>query len=194
MPQWERWYAADDIPWDHDDPAPSLIEAVLRLGGGGRALEFGCGTGAHAVWLARHGYTVTAIDLAPTAVERARARAVVFGVPVELKVADALEALPVEPGSIDLAVDRGVFHSVAPADRERFTARVAEALRPGGRWISLVGNADEATPDRGPPRLTATELAGAIEPRFVIDELVAVPLGPARAGDLLGWRVVARPR
>ena len=37
----------------------------------GTALDAGCGTGADAVWLARQGWAVTAIDISPTAVGQA---------------------------------------------------------------------------------------------------------------------------
>ncbi|MBR7835603.1 methyltransferase domain-containing protein, partial [Actinospica durhamensis] len=37
----------------------------------GRALDVGCGEGADALWLARNGWQVTAIDIAPTALTRA---------------------------------------------------------------------------------------------------------------------------
>ncbi|WP_024801526.1 bifunctional 2-polyprenyl-6-hydroxyphenol methylase/3-demethylubiquinol 3-O-methyltransferase UbiG [Nocardia sp. BMG51109] len=39
----------------------------------GRALDVGCGEGADAIWLARRGWQVTAIDIAPTALRRAAA-------------------------------------------------------------------------------------------------------------------------
>jgi SAM-dependent methyltransferase len=37
----------------------------------GRALDVGCGEGADALWLADHGWEVTAVDLSATGVERA---------------------------------------------------------------------------------------------------------------------------
>lgn len=37
----------------------------------GRALDVGCGEGADALWLARHGWQVTAVDISPTALQRA---------------------------------------------------------------------------------------------------------------------------
>lgn len=37
----------------------------------GQALDVGCGEGADALWLARHGWQVTAVDISPTALQRA---------------------------------------------------------------------------------------------------------------------------
>jgi SAM-dependent methyltransferase len=39
----------------------------------GRALDVGCGEGADALWLADHGWQVTAVDISPTALQRAAA-------------------------------------------------------------------------------------------------------------------------
>src|SRR5262249_10969262 len=37
----------------------------------GRALDLGCGEGADAMWLAEHGWHVTAVDISQTALDRA---------------------------------------------------------------------------------------------------------------------------
>ena len=41
----------------------------------GRALDLGCGEGADAMWLAGHGWRVTAVDVSQTALDRAAADA-----------------------------------------------------------------------------------------------------------------------
>ncbi|MCA9518221.1 MAG: class I SAM-dependent methyltransferase, partial [Myxococcales bacterium] len=72
---WNANYEAGDLPWDEPVPEPFLVEAV-EAGAlpRGRALEIGCGTGMNARYLARAGWEVTAVDLAPKAVEIARER------------------------------------------------------------------------------------------------------------------------
>src|SRR5579871_5362086 len=58
----------------------------------GRALDVGCGEGADAIWLARSGWTVTAIDISDVALSRAREAAERAGVMVEWVCGDALRA------------------------------------------------------------------------------------------------------
>jgi SAM-dependent methyltransferase len=41
----------------------------------GRTLEVGCGTGTNAIYVAEHGFDVVGGDVAPVAIEKARARA-----------------------------------------------------------------------------------------------------------------------
>lgn len=60
----------------------------------GTVLDAGCGTGLFSVMLARRGFTVTAVDIAPRMVEEARANAVKAGVAerIDFRVGDAESA------------------------------------------------------------------------------------------------------
>lgn len=53
-------------------PNGVLVAEVTGLSPG-RALDVGCGEGADALWLAGHGWQVTAVDISPTALRRAAA-------------------------------------------------------------------------------------------------------------------------
>ena len=82
----ENWfediYADSDIsgkgvPWAMREPAPLLVEWLDRAhptGHGETALVVGCGLGDDALELARRGFTVTAFDVAATAIDLARER------------------------------------------------------------------------------------------------------------------------
>lgn len=51
-------------------PNSTLVAEVAGMPTG-QALDVGCGEGGDAIWLAKHGWEVTAIDIAPTALARA---------------------------------------------------------------------------------------------------------------------------
>lgn len=65
-------------------------------------IDIGCGTGRHAIELAKRGYTVTGIDLSESQLARAREKAQESGVTVVFKKHDA-RALSFE-GEFDLAI------------------------------------------------------------------------------------------
>ncbi|HUJ21288.1 MAG TPA: methyltransferase domain-containing protein [Bryobacteraceae bacterium] len=86
---WERRYrsgerAAEDFEFA---PAPLVMETAEKLQAG-RALDLACGTGRNALWLAQRGWSVTAVDGAPAAIEVLRRRASERGVGVDARVAD----------------------------------------------------------------------------------------------------------
>ena len=63
---YDRWAEV----YDHDaNPLPALegpiVQAMLGDVRGQQALDLGCGTGRHALWLAAAGATVTAVDFSP---------------------------------------------------------------------------------------------------------------------------------
>ena len=62
-------YSERDVMWS-GRPDGRLVAEVADLTPG-RALDAGCGEGADAIWLARRGWTVTAIDISDVAVSRA---------------------------------------------------------------------------------------------------------------------------
>ncbi len=104
-------------------PSTFVLDWLARLPRG-RALDVACGLGATAIALAGAGFEVEAIDIAPTALARAREAAERRGVAVDWRCADLAEwRLP--EGHYDLIVN---IHFV----NRDLVAQFADALRPGG--------------------------------------------------------------
>ena len=70
---WEEHYGERDRVWSGRVNV-RLVEVVSTLEAG-RALDLGCGEGADACWLAERGWTVVAVDISDTALQRAAAEA-----------------------------------------------------------------------------------------------------------------------
>lgn len=107
---------------------------------GESALLVADGEGRNSVWLAEQGLTVTAVDISPVAIEKARRLAAVRQVNVSFAVGDMLapgwQATNTE-NCYDWVV--GVFIQFAgPAERETLLARMQQMTRRGGR-IMLLG-------------------------------------------------------
>ena len=66
---WEEKYGTGSEIWS-GRPNHMLVDLAGDLAPG-RALDLGCGEGADALWLAERGWTVTGLDISPTALARA---------------------------------------------------------------------------------------------------------------------------
>jgi SAM-dependent methyltransferase len=134
----------DKIPWNIQEPP----EALVRLVESGqllpcRTIDFGCGAGNYAVWLARQGFEVTGIDISPSAIDLARKNAAKQGVECTFIVADVLGDLREAEGPFDFGFDWELLHHIFPDDRPRYMANVARLLRPGGKYLSVCFHEDD---------------------------------------------------
>lgn len=69
------WYRHGTPPWVIG-PRRELVQLVTDgTLTPSRAIDLGCGVGDNAIFLAQHGFTVTGIDFAPAAIDRARRKA-----------------------------------------------------------------------------------------------------------------------
>jgi SAM-dependent methyltransferase len=197
---WNEDYKAVQMPWDTGKPDEQLVELVrAKRIAPGRTLEIGCGTGTNALWLAEQGFDVLGIDLAPLAVEQARAKLAGFGASsrCRFEVGDFLAKVPA--GTFAFVFDRGCWHCFdEPAEQADFAARVASCLAPDGLWVSLIGSTEGGPREFGPPRRSARDIALAIEPHLAIEELTAMSFtinAPAPAmAQPASWRCTARRR
>src|SRR5215212_5356671 len=72
----EKWEGRYQTRGDAEtNPASRFLTAHRALLPSGRALDVACGDGRHALWLARHGFAVDAIDLAYAGLARLTATA-----------------------------------------------------------------------------------------------------------------------
>jgi tellurite methyltransferase len=88
--KWDARYAERDYLFSF---APSRfladsLDLVLRLAPGSRALDLACGEGRNALYLAQHGFQVTAIDISQCGLDKGIGRAAELGVSVEFLRAD----------------------------------------------------------------------------------------------------------
>jgi SAM-dependent methyltransferase len=118
-------------------PNRFLEHRAALLASGRSALSVADGEGRNSVWLAEQGLEVTAVDVSPVGVEKARKLAAGRGVPVRFEIADIL-APSWPPKEFIEAFDWviGIFIQFAgPAERPRQFAALKRACRPGGRIL-----------------------------------------------------------
>jgi SAM-dependent methyltransferase len=126
---WEQHYSERGQIWS--GRVNARLADIVTPFTPGAALDLGCGEGGDAVWLAEHGWQVTAVDISDTALQRAAELAESRGVSDRIEFAqhDLAESFP--EGTFDL-ISAQFLHSKLPLDRPRILKHAAGVVRPQG--------------------------------------------------------------
>ena len=101
-------------------------------------LEVGCSIATDGLEFAKNGANYTGVDLTPNAIEMARERFQLFGVPGRFEVANAEERIPFPDETFDHVYSFGVIHhSPVP---EKIVREVHRVLRRGGTCTVMLYN------------------------------------------------------
>src|ERR1700735_2950648 len=116
------FYRLGFTPWDGHPLAQSLRSLVEGDGAlpAGKALELGCGTGDCSIYLAEHGWQVTAVDYGAQLLEKSRAKARAENVVINFARADVTRLSSAGLGdNFGLIVDNGCLHNMSDPDRDK---------------------------------------------------------------------------
>jgi SAM-dependent methyltransferase len=137
--EWDARYSEHDGARWSGRPNGRLVAEIADLTPG-RALDVGCGEGADAIWLARRGWTVTAIDISDVAISRAREAAKLASTAVEWVCGDALQA-PFPARSFDLVSMQ--YPALPKAAGEAAVRTLLDTVRPGGLLLAVYHDLDD---------------------------------------------------
>jgi len=129
LAQWNERFAGESY-WFGTEPNPFLKAQSRRLKPGMTALAIADGEGRNGVFLARQGLDVTAVDLAPNGIVKAKRLAARYGVAMTLICAD-LEAWDWGAPRFDAVVGI-LFQFAGPKFRALLFERMKQVLKPGG--------------------------------------------------------------
>ena len=190
----ELWSAAArgevPMPWDRTQPHDLLAEYVAgRDGTGKRAVVVGMGYGADAEHLASLGWSTTAFDISPAAVEATRTRYPQSA--VDYRVADLLD-LPADlVGAFDLVVEIYTIQALHRSVRPAAISGVRSLVAPGGTLfvVQIVREDGEEVAAEPPWLLDRAEMEGLEGDGLVADSLDRLPnLAQPELRDR--WRMV----
>jgi SAM-dependent methyltransferase len=149
--QWDARYEASDLVWA---PTPNTwVEQIASDLPAGRAIDLAAGEGRNAIWLAERGWSATAVDFSPVAVERARALALERlgdgADRITFAVGDLLRVRP-ERQAYDLVLL--VYLHLPPEERWLVMRAAAEYVAPDGLLLVVGHHRDNLDAGVGGPQ------------------------------------------
>ena len=128
---WDQRYSEEGFAYG-TEPNAFLQGEYTQIPRGGRVLCLAEGEGRNAVFLARQGYAVTAVDLSSVGLQKAQRLALDKGVEIETIVADLADY---DPGRDSWDGIVSISAHMPPSLRRQVHARAVQALKPGGVFI-----------------------------------------------------------
>jgi SAM-dependent methyltransferase len=137
--RYRKVYEAGAEFWEKPVPTDVLIDFIGRYRRelhGGIAVEFGCGEGRNAIYLAKEGFRVLCLDVASLAIAKAsrfaKAKSILN---IDFMIADAVNP-GIRNNCFDLAVDIALLHIIIdPEVRGKYLHEVLRILKPGGLFF-----------------------------------------------------------
>lgn len=122
-----------------------IISARLGQGERYRLLDVTCGIGTQALGLAALGHDVTASDLSPASIERARAEAKTRGLDIDFHVADMCKVHEAHDSAFDVvySADNAVTHLLSDALILAALKSFHHTLKPGGLCMVTMRDYDK---------------------------------------------------
>ena len=176
----EIWSTMDHTFADHDQALVDHVEDLRP----GRTLDLGCGSGGNAVWLAEHGWQVTAVDFSEVAIAKAKARAAERGVEVEFVASDVTTYRPNR--LYDLITT--FYIQLWPDQRARMLSMAVESLALGGKLLFV--SHDKSAPPSG---WSQEDLESLTTPDEVVAELPSLRIERAEVVEEAGTHMDDMP-
>lgn len=161
----------DEPPWNIGEPQPELAALITAGQVRSEVLDAGCGHAELSLTLAAAGYTVTGIDLSPTAIAAATKAAQDRGLSGATFVSADITDFTGFDGRFSTIIDSTLFHSLPIDGRDGYLRSVHRTAVPGASYFILVfaAGAFPAELEQKPNEVTEDELRGAVGKYWTID-------------------------
>jgi len=167
--EWNERYRASELVWS---AGPNqFVEAELADLPPGRALDLACGEGRNAIWLARRGWQVTAVDFAEAALDKGRTLS--EGLDIDWVCADATAWR--DPGGQDYDVCVLAYLQLLRGARRAAVRNGYASVRVGGTFLLVAHDTTNLTEGTGGP----TDSAVLMTAEDVLEDL-GIEISPAR--------------
>ena len=177
FPDWDTLYQSqrvETMPWYNEnfdfDLEKELDERMIinNTNDSIKFLDLGTGPATQAIWLAKRGFKVIGSDLSEAAINRAR-EIYANEENVNFIVDDILNS-KFKDNEFDYIFDRGCFHVLLPADRQKYISKIKQILKKDG-ILFLKCFSDKEPRQEGPYKFSAEQIRDLFGESFRIDSI-----------------------
>ena len=178
FPDWDTLYQSqrvETMPWYNEnfdfDLEKELDERMIinNTNDSIKFLDLGTGPATQAIWLAKRGFKVIGSDLSEAAINRAR-EIYANEENVNFIVDDILNS-KFKDSEFDYIFDRGCFHVLLPADRQKYTSKIKQILKKDNGILFLKCFSDKEPRQEGPYKFSAEQIRDLFGESFRIDSI-----------------------
>ena len=181
FPDWENLYKSQKIetmPWYNEnfdfDLEKELDERKIIIINNNSDdsktfLDLGTGPATQAIWLAKRGFKVIGSDLSDAAINRAR-KIYANEENVNFIVDDILNS-KFKDNEFDYIFDRGCFHVLLPADRQKYISKIKQILKNDNGILFLKCFSDKEPRQEGPYKFSAEQIRDLFGESFRMDSI-----------------------
>jgi SAM-dependent methyltransferase len=179
FPEWDTLYKSqrvETMPWYNEnfdfDLEKELDERKITNNTNNdniKFLDLGTGPATQDIWLAKRGFKVIGSDLSEAAINRASKTYANEG-NVNFIVDDILNS-KLRGNDFDYTFDRGCFHVLLPADRQRYIIKIKQILKKDNGILFLKCFSDKEPKQEGPYKFSADEIRDLFGESFRIDSI-----------------------
>src|SRR6476620_1932632 len=178
FPDWDTLYQSqrvETMPWYNEnfdfDLEKELDERMIinNTNDSIKFLDLGTGPATQAIWLAKRGFKVIGSDLSEAAINRAR-EIYANEENVNFIVDDILNS-KFKDNEFDYIFDRGCFHVLLPADRQKYISKIKQILKKDSGILFLKCFSDKEPRQEGPYKFSAEQIRDLFGESFLIDSI-----------------------
>ncbi len=168
----EKSYKMGQLPWNIQRPHPALVNAVESgILQPGTVFIPGPGLGDNALYLAEHGFDVTAVDISETAVTLLRRRAEKKRLNIEVLVGEVIFGLETMRERFDYVIERSFLQTIPAGLRTQYFRTVARLLKTRGQYVGIVRGPRDPPPTSQPYAFSEDDIRQLLAERFHIIEI-----------------------
>jgi len=148
---WDKQYKNGNDRWNLNNAVPVFVQLLEeeKFITPSKLLILGSGKGYEAIFAAKKGYEVSAIDFSSEAINFSKNLAKDNNVKINFLQEDFFDLASLHPGEFDYIFEYVSICAVQPEKRKELLENIHAALKPGGRFISLLFPLNERR--GGPP-------------------------------------------